>query len=84
LASDTKYRVPGLCILLNVQLQIHRSTLKQVFRSFQYPGNSEDSDGGIDNDGGGDEELDENIITNNLSPLSTAVLLTIAKESVID
>lgn len=52
--------------------------------SFQYPGDSEDSDGGSDNDGGGDEEDDENSITNSLSPLSTAVILTITKEPAID
>jgi hypothetical protein len=52
--------------------------------SFQFPGDSEYGDGGSDNDGGSDEEDDENSITNSLSPYSTAMLLTIIKQPVID
>jgi hypothetical protein len=51
--------------------------------SFQFRGDSKDSDGGSDNDGGGDEE-DENNITNSLSPYSTEVLLTTIKEPTHD
>ena len=54
--------------------KIQNAELLPCAVSFQFPGGSEYCDWGNDNEHCGDEEDDENRITNNLSPYSTAVL----------
>jgi hypothetical protein len=64
--------------------KIQNTELLACAVSFQFPGDSEDSDGGSDNGVCGDKEDDENRITDSSSPYSTAVLLTVIKVLAID